>query len=99
MRFLFINNHCITDPTNVGATAVDGGIPRIAGASIDPNGRGGPAGGSDIGAATYDATSIHSWLAAAWRVSLALVDAAAAARANCSHEPHRCSCDHRRHMS
>jgi len=46
--------------SNVGVTAREGSAPMISGAAIDPDGRGGPAGGSHIGAGVFDATAIHS---------------------------------------
>jgi hypothetical protein len=46
--------------SNVGTLGLDGAPPILAGASIDPDGRGGPAGGSDIGAGVYDLVAIHS---------------------------------------
>lgn len=50
----------LTMAANVGTSAVEGSAPRIAGASIDPDGRGGSAGGADIGPGVFDAVPIHS---------------------------------------
>jgi hypothetical protein len=45
---------------NNGSTITVGSTPHLAAASIDPDGRGGPAGGAHIGPGTFDATPIHS---------------------------------------
>ncbi|RMH25997.1 MAG: hypothetical protein D6693_07955 [Planctomycetota bacterium] len=39
---------------------IPSGPPRLAGAGVDPDGRGGPLGGSDIGPGVFDAPAIHS---------------------------------------
>ena len=46
--------------TNLGTTALVGTAPFIADASIDPDGRGGPSGGNDIGPGVFDPIAIHS---------------------------------------
>ena len=44
----------------IGTTNVDGFNPTIVGNGIDPDGRGGPVGGSDIGPGVFDALPIQS---------------------------------------
>ena len=50
----------LTIGTNIGTTALDGSAPRIVGASIDPDGRGGSSGGNDIGPGSFDPVAIHN---------------------------------------
>lgn len=45
---------------NEGTSAVEGAAPTIASIGIDPDGRGGPVDGSDIGAGVFDPVAIHS---------------------------------------
>lgn len=45
---------------NEGTSSVDGTAPHFAGASVDHDGRGGAAGGSDIGPGVFDPVGIHS---------------------------------------
>jgi hypothetical protein len=44
---------------NVGTMGAGDAAPMISGAGIDPDGRGGPLGGSDIGGGAFDPTAIH----------------------------------------
>jgi hypothetical protein len=46
--------------SNVGSSALEGARPMLAGASIDPDGRGGALGGNHIGPGIYDPVAIHS---------------------------------------